>query len=235
MRTGRSWTNVPTDSADGSLQYTITALSAGTQYEVQVRAVDRGGEPAAWSASITGTPTTPSVCVTGGAVAAVISAGIVSDCESLLAARDALAGSGRLNWSAGTPIKDWDGVTVGGTPPRVVSLSVNSRGLDGTIPAELGDLTGLRRLDLFENRLTGPIPAELGNLVKLQSLNLSDNRLTGQIPVDQLASLSASCEALFLQRNRPSPKSIPVGCWAFWTISQKPTYPATTCSVARRP
>ena len=161
--------------------------------------MDRGGEPAAWSASITGTPTTPSVCVTGGAVAAVISAGIVSDCESLLAARDALAGSGRLNWSAGTPIKDWDGVTVGGTPPRVVSLSVNSRGLDGTIPAELGDLTGLRRLDLFENRLTGPIPAELGNLVKLQSLNLSDNRLTGQIP-SQLGVLG-ELRSLFLQRN----------------------------------
>ena len=68
---------------------------------------------------------------------------------------------------------------MGGTPPRVVGLSVNSRGLDGTIPAELGDLTGLRRLHLFENRLTGPIPAELGMLADLQSLDLGDNRLTG--------------------------------------------------------
>ena len=197
-----NWTvveNVPTYSADGKLQYTIAGLSAGTQYEVQVRAVDRDGEPAAWSTSVTGTPTTPSVCVTGGAVTGVINTGVVSDCESLLAARDILAGSGRLNWSAGTPIKDWDGVTVGGTPPRVVSLSVNSRGLDGTIPAELGDLTGLQRLDLFENRLTGPIPAELGRLVKLQSLNLSDNRLTGQIP-SQLGVLG-ELRSLFLQRN----------------------------------
>ena len=199
MRTGRWWRTSPTYSAGGNLQYTITGLGAGIQYEVQVRAVDRDGEPAAWSASVTGTPTTPSVCVTGGAVAGVLSAGIVSDCESLLAARDALAGSGRLNWSASTPIKDWDGVTVGGTPPRVVGLSVNSRGLDGTIPAELGDLTGLRRLDLFENRLTGPIPAELGKLVKLQSLNLSDNRLTGQIP-SQLGVLG-ELRSLFLQRN----------------------------------
>ena len=198
-----NWTvveNVPTYSVGGDLQYTITGLGAGIQYEVQVRAVDRDGEPAAWSASVTGTPTTPSVCVTGGAVTGVINPGIVSDCESLLAARDALAGSsGRLNWSASTAIKDWDGVTVGGTPPRVVSLSVNSRGLDGTIPAELGDLTGLRRLHLFENRLTGPIPAELGKLVKLQSLNLSDNRLTGQIP-SQLGVLG-ELRSLFLQRN----------------------------------
>ena len=200
-----NWTvveNMPTYSAGGDLQYTITGLSAGTQYEVQVRAVDRGGEPAAWSASVTGTPTTPSACVTGGAVTGVLSAGIVSDCESLLAARDILAGSGRLNWSAGTPIKDWDGVTVGGTPPRVVGLSVNSRGLDGTIPAELGDLTGLRRLHLFENRLSGPIPAELGMLADLQALDLGENRLTGQIPVD-LARLS-NLRALDLGGNRLS-------------------------------
>ena len=182
-------TNVPTDSADGELQYTITGLGAGTQYEVQVRAVDRSGDPVAWSASVTGTPTTPSACVTGGAVTGAINPGIVSNCESLLAARDALAGTGRLNWSASTAIKDWDGVTVGGTPPRVVGLSVNSRGLNGTIPAELGDLTGLRRLHLFENRLTGPIPAELGRLADLQALDLSDNRLTGQIPA-HLARLS---------------------------------------------
>ena len=167
-----NWTvveNVWTDSAGGNLQYTITGLSAGTQYEVQVRAVDRDGERAPWSASVTGTPTTPSVCVTGGAVTGVIDAGIISDCESLLAARDILAGSGRLNWSASTPIKDWDGVTMGGTPPRVVGLSVNSRGLDGTIPATLGDLTGLLRLHLFENRLTGPIPAELGKTRRICS------------------------------------------------------------------
>ena len=194
--------NVPTYSAGGNLQYTITGLSAGTQYEVQLRAVDRSGEPVAWSASVTGTPTTPSACVTGGAVTGVLSAGIVSDCESLLAARDILAGSGRLNWSAGTPIKDWDGVTVGGTPPRVVGLSVNSRGLDGTIPAELGDLTGLRRLHLFENRLSGPIPAELGMLADLQALDLGENRLTGQIPVD-LARLS-NLRALDLGGNRLS-------------------------------
>ena len=175
-------TNVPTSSVGDNLQYNITDLSAGTQYEVQVRAVDRDGEPAAWSMSVTGTPTTPSVCVIGGAVTAAINPGIVSDCVSLLAARDVLAGNRSLNWSADTPIKDWDGVTVGGTPVRVVGLSVNSRGLDGTIPATLGDLAGLRRLHLFQNRLTGPIPAGLGKLADLQSLDLSDNRLSGSIP-----------------------------------------------------
>ena len=198
-----NWTivaNAWTASASGRPRYVITGLSAGTQYEVQVRAVGRDGEPADWSGSVTGTPTTPSACVTGGAVTGAINPGIVSDCESLLAARDTLAGSGRLNWSASTRIEDWDGVNLGGTPRRVVGLSLNSRGLDGTIPAELGDLTGLRRLHLFENRLAGPMPAELGRLTSLRSLDLSDNRLTGQVPVD-FARLS-NLRSLDLSGNR---------------------------------
>ena len=176
-----NWTvakNVWTDFAGGSPLHTITGLSAGAQYEVQVRAVDSDGDLGFWSATATGVPKTPSVCVTGGAVTDVTNTGIISDCESLLAARDALVRNMSLNWSPDTPMKDWDGVTVGGTPPRVVSLAVNSRGLDGTIPANLGDLASLQRLDLFENRLTGPVPAELGRLANLQELDLSDNRLT---------------------------------------------------------
>ena len=51
------WT---TDS--GSLQYTLTGLTGGTQYDVQVRAVNTDG-PGAWSATVTGTTT--SVVVPG--------------------------------------------------------------------------------------------------------------------------------------------------------------------------
>ena len=55
-------------------------------------------------------------CATGGAVAdAANNPGLVSDCEALLAARDTQAGSATLNWSAGMPIGEWEGVTVGGT------------------------------------------------------------------------------------------------------------------------
>ena len=64
--------------------------------------------------------------------------GLVADCEALLAARDTLAGTGTLNWSASTPIANWDGVTVGGTPQRVIGLFPSEKGLTGTIPPELG-------------------------------------------------------------------------------------------------
>ena len=55
-------------------------------------------------------------CATGSAVTdAANNPGLVADCEALLASdeRDTLAGTGTLDWSASTPIADWDGVTVG--------------------------------------------------------------------------------------------------------------------------
>ena len=55
-----------------------------------------------------------SECVIGGAVADGANAGLVSDCEALLASEEALVGTGTgLNWDASTPIGDWDGVSVG--------------------------------------------------------------------------------------------------------------------------
>ena len=76
----------------------------------------------------------------------------------------------------------WDGVTVGGTPPTVTELVLSDKGLNGTVPAALGDLTALETLNLFNNILTGPIPAELGQLTTLETLNLRSNSLTGSIP-----------------------------------------------------
>ena len=56
--------------------------------------------------------------------------------------------------------------------------------LTGEIPAELGNLTNLTHLYLYDNQLTGAIPAELGNLTNLEVLSLYDNQLTGEIPAE---------------------------------------------------
>ena len=194
-----NWTMVEdawTASAGGDLQYSITGLVGGAQYDVQVRAVN-GASMGPWSTTVTGTPTrvTTSACATGGAVTnAAHKPGLVSDCNTLLAARDALAGSGTLNWSARTPIADWDGVTVGGRPQRVTELDLYDSQLTGAMPTELGTLTNLQRLVLSQNRLTGPIPAWLGDLSNLQELSLWGNRLSGPIP----ASLSDLANLRFL-------------------------------------
>ena len=65
---------------------------------------------------------------------------------------------------------------------RTDTLRLDSLGLDGGIPSEIGDLINLTHLSLFGNQLTGSIPPEIGNLINLTYLNLSYNDLTGSIP-----------------------------------------------------
>ncbi len=146
-------------------------------------------------------------CAADGAVPdAAARPGLVRDCAVLLDALDALVGDGDPpNWSAERPITEWAGVSVGGSPPRVVglfrhsifaghlpsvlgqlsaleSLDLHSQELTGDIPAELGLLANLRSMDLQANQLTGEIPSELGRLSQLRVLNLRWNRVTGEIP-----------------------------------------------------
>ena len=61
-------------------------------------------------------------------------------------------------------------------------LSLYNNQLTGAIPIELGDLSNLQILYLNRNQLTGAIPPELGGLANLYELYLADNQLTGAIP-----------------------------------------------------
>ena len=128
-------------------------------------------------------------CVSGGAVPDATNTGLISDCEALLAARDTLAGTASLNWSADTPITEWNGVVLGGTSGRVTEILLGALGLNGRIPKELGSLANLTELSLDDNGLTGEIPPELGGLSNLTWLSLWDNQLTGEIP-PELGGLS---------------------------------------------
>ena len=126
--------------------------------------------------------------------------GLTGDCDTLLSARDTLAGTGSLNWSPSLAIEEWNGVSVDGTSGRVTGLNLRAAGLDGQIPAELGNLDHLQSLHLGENRLNGGIPAELGRLDALQELYLNANRLTGDIP-PELDSLGV-LQRLYLNGNQ---------------------------------
>ena len=97
------------------------------------------------------------------------------------------------------PLGEWFGVTTDSNG-RVVALEVQSNGLAGTIPAELGQLSKLARLWLNGNSLNGSIPDQLGNLSSLAHLALSENQLTAAIPM-QLGHLS-SLKSLWLSGNR---------------------------------
>ena len=142
--------------------------------------------------------------------------GLVQDCKTLLAVRDELVNNGaNLNWDARWPIAKWRHITVTGSPPRVVKIDFHDprtvefpnmpqppprEPLRGSIPPELGQLTGLQVLTFAYNRLTGPIPPELGQLPRLNRLDLFDNQLTGPIP-PELGRLP-ELEYLRLHNNR---------------------------------
>ena len=174
----------------GDFSYEMTGLEGGSQYDVQVRAVNAAG-PGTWSNTLTATPNVGMRdCSNGGALATLADGPeLVTDCNTLLSLRDDLAGVAALNWAPGLAFDQWDGVTLGGNPRRVTKLELGGKGLSGRIPSALGNLTGLEELDLSDNDLTGSIPTELGSLAILTELRLNKNRLTGQIPTE-LGSLT---------------------------------------------
>ena len=52
---------------------------------------------------------------------------------------------------------NWYGVTCDSSNQHIIELGLHMNNLNGTIPASLGDLTELKRLDLDDNKLSGPI------------------------------------------------------------------------------
>ncbi|CAN6247142.1 unnamed protein product [Urochloa humidicola] len=116
-------------------------------------------------------------------------------------------------WQNGTAsCCSWEGITCDGDGV-VIEVSLPGRGLQGHISLALGDLTGLRRLNLSHNSLSGELPLEQflssssvllavdvsfncleGELHELPSsathgwslqvLNISSNLFTGEIPSD---------------------------------------------------
>ena len=97
-------------------------------------------------------------------------------------------------WDVGP--EKWHGVTM--EDGRVVQLLLRDLDLTGAVPAEIGQLASLTRLDLSDNELTS-LPAEIGQLTALTRLYLGFNQLTS-LPagIGQLRSL----ERLYLNDNK---------------------------------
>lgn len=65
---------------------------------------------------------------------------------------------------------------------RVIVIHLPWKGLKGHITEKIGQLQGLRKLNLHDNQIGGSIPSSLGLLPNLRGLQLFNNRLTGSIP-----------------------------------------------------
>ena len=158
-------------------------------------------------------------CASGTAVASpTADIGLVHDCEALVDGKDALRGTGSLNWAAETAISNWDGVTTAGTPSRVTKVLLPNKSLTGSIPAGLGALFELTHLNLSGNSLTGDVPAELGWLHNLQELRLSGNSLTGCLPIALRSVAANDLSSLSLLYCRPPAPGAPTAGTAAETI-----------------
>ncbi len=140
--------------------------------------------------------TTTVTCANTVATPSGSSAGLVADCEALLAAKESLSGTGTLNWATTLAIGSWAGITVeDGRVTRLGSDSLLGRAFlesevdGGSIPTQLGSLSELTYLNLRASELTGSIPTSLGGLTKLKHLHLDTNELDGALP-SQLGNLT---------------------------------------------
>ena len=171
-------------------------------------------------------------CVGGGYLPALPSTDMVSDCQTLVAVQNHWAdvadnrnlGADHFlrTWGQGSSqlINLWEGVTLSSN--RVISLNLGNKGLRGSVPWQLGSLSGLITLDISNNYLDGELPYQLGFLSSVRSLgqvttgSLSSfrfcfNYFTGDIPaalLDADANIIFGVQAEFLRANFATDASV---------------------------
>ena len=129
---GGSWTELPDDVKSTATSATISNLTNGRTYAVQVRAGNSAGD-GEWSASATGTPV----------------ATVSQDRAVLVEFYNATNGpnwNSNTNWNSSAPLDQWHGVTTDESG-RVTGLSLADNQLSGSIPSSLGSLSNLEGLE----------------------------------------------------------------------------------------
>ncbi|CAK9230262.1 unnamed protein product [Sphagnum troendelagicum] len=99
--------------------------------------------------------------------------------QSLIDPRKALA-----SWNeSGTGVctGTWSGIKC--ARGNIISIALPAKGLGGTLSPAVGQLVGLRKLNLHNNAITGPIPSILATIPTLRGLALFNNQFSGPLPV----------------------------------------------------
>jgi len=119
-------------------------------------------------------------------------------------------------------------------------LDLEGKGLTGSLPTQLGLLTALTKLRLYDNKLSGSLPTQLGALTALTHMyltytNSNTNSLSGSLPT-QLGALTA-LTSMYLQDNSfsgtiPQELPTPSTCMISTTSSYQCPLPnpSTTCT-----
>lgn len=87
---------------------------------------------------------------------------------------------------------DWNKVDA--VSDTVGKIDFKSLNCVGTLPTELGLLTAMTELKIYQNSVYGTLPSELGQLTMISKFIFSDNALTGTIPSElgRLTLISAN-------------------------------------------
>ncbi|KAI5394298.1 hypothetical protein KIW84_061112 [Lathyrus oleraceus] len=110
----------------------------------------------------------------------------VADKQALLDFLHNMNHSAHLNWNKSSSVcKNWTRVTCNTEKSRVISLQLQSVGLNGSIPPNtLGRLKALQNLNLASNNITGFFPSDFYKLKNLTFLFLQFNKFSGPLPLD---------------------------------------------------
>ena len=182
-----SLTPVKDDNDEGAETLSVSGVLAGFTIDDAVVTITDSGIA----------PLDPARCSDGTFVSSpALNAGLVSECRTLATIRNHWTNN-KANADLGPehPLRTWSGnmaawsgVRISGqkvtrlTLTNLSSAETQSK-ISGTIPAQIGDLSGLTVLYLYNNSLSGPLPSEMANLTELQHLYIDNNKLTGSIPV----------------------------------------------------
>ncbi|KAJ4955874.1 hypothetical protein NE237_012657 [Protea cynaroides] len=109
------------------------------------------------------------------------------------------------DWNGNDPCL-WSGIKCDNSK-RVTSISLAFKGVSGTLPSDLNQLSQLRILALQNNRISGPLPT-LANLANLEEIYLDNNNFTS-IPSTFFTGLTNLQKMTMNQNANLAPWTIP--------------------------
>ena len=128
----------------------------------------------------------------------------------------------KTNWNTEEPVETWGGVTV--EEGKVTQLNLSGFGLTGQLPAAIGSLTDLTRLNIGSNTgLTGPLPSTIGDLVNLDALMAVTTGLEGPLPASMgnLKTYQPAAEHQQHKRKDPRRMGRHGGDEKFWIVQHQ--------------
>lgn len=108
-----------------------------------------------------------------------------TDQLALLAFKDKVSDDplGALSsWNKSIHVCNWYGITCSQDHKRVASINLSSKGLVGSLSPDIGNMSFLIEIILYNNSLQGGIPQQVDRLFRLKVLSLGRNALEGNIP-----------------------------------------------------